>query len=219
MARSVKKGPFIDEHLMKKVRRGAAHEVEEGHQDLVAPLDDHPRDGRPDVRRAQRPQVRPGVRHREHGRPQARRVRADAHVPRPLGRPQGGVGSELGARGPGASRSKETRHGTRSFETVPRVAPQGARGRGHGPRSLGRRRDVDPPPAEAQGGQDALEGARLGDRQRPENEKADVEKLVVSKVFIDGGPVSKRWMPRSMGRANRIHQPHDARHGRVDIAE
>ena len=37
-----------------------------------------------------------------------------------------------------------------------------------------------------------------------ENEKADVEKLVVSKVFIDGGPVSKKWMPRSMGRANRI---------------
>jgi large subunit ribosomal protein L22 len=37
-----------------------------------------------------------------------------------------------------------------------------------------------------------------------ENEKADVEKLVVSKVFVDGGPVSKKWMPRSMGRANRI---------------
>ena len=38
-----------------------------------------------------------------------------------------------------------------------------------------------------------------------ENEKADVEKRVVSKVFIDGGPVSKKWMPRSMGRANRIN--------------
>jgi large subunit ribosomal protein L22 len=38
-----------------------------------------------------------------------------------------------------------------------------------------------------------------------ENEKADVEKLVVSKVFIDGGPISKKWMPRSMGRANRIN--------------
>jgi large subunit ribosomal protein L22 len=38
-----------------------------------------------------------------------------------------------------------------------------------------------------------------------ENEKADVEKLVVSRVFIDGGPISKKWMPRSMGRANRIN--------------
>jgi large subunit ribosomal protein L22 len=37
-----------------------------------------------------------------------------------------------------------------------------------------------------------------------ENEKADSDKLVVTKVFIDGGPVNRRWMPRSMGRANRI---------------
>jgi large subunit ribosomal protein L22 len=37
-----------------------------------------------------------------------------------------------------------------------------------------------------------------------ENEKADSDKLVVTKVFIDGGPTNKRWMPRSMGRANRI---------------
>ena len=38
-----------------------------------------------------------------------------------------------------------------------------------------------------------------------ENEKADAEKLVVTNVSIDGGPVQKRWMPRSMGRANRIN--------------
>ena len=38
-----------------------------------------------------------------------------------------------------------------------------------------------------------------------ENEKADSDKLVVTKVFIDGGPVTKRWMARSMGRANRIN--------------
>ena len=37
-----------------------------------------------------------------------------------------------------------------------------------------------------------------------ENEKADADKLVVTSVSIDGGPVSKRWMARSMGRANRI---------------
>jgi large subunit ribosomal protein L22 len=37
-----------------------------------------------------------------------------------------------------------------------------------------------------------------------ENEKADAEKLVVTKVFIDGGPVTRRWMARSMGRANRL---------------
>jgi large subunit ribosomal protein L22 len=37
-----------------------------------------------------------------------------------------------------------------------------------------------------------------------ENEKADPDQLVVTQVFIDGGPVTKKWMPRSMGRANRI---------------
>ena len=37
-----------------------------------------------------------------------------------------------------------------------------------------------------------------------ENEKADPDNLVVKNVQIDGGPVEKRWMARSMGRANRI---------------
>jgi len=37
-----------------------------------------------------------------------------------------------------------------------------------------------------------------------ENEKADADKLVVTKVFIDCGPVTRRWMARSMGRANRL---------------
>jgi large subunit ribosomal protein L22 len=38
-----------------------------------------------------------------------------------------------------------------------------------------------------------------------ENDKADADKLVVTNVSIDCGPVTKRWMPRSMGRANRIN--------------
>jgi large subunit ribosomal protein L22 len=37
-----------------------------------------------------------------------------------------------------------------------------------------------------------------------ENEKADAEKLFVTEIFIDGGPVQRRWMARSMGRANRL---------------
>ena len=52
-----------------------------------------------------------------------------------------------------------------------------------------------------------------------ENEKADAEKLVVSKVFIDGGPVTKKWMPRSMGRANRILSRTSHVTVEVDIAE
>lgn len=37
------------------------------------------------------------------------------------------------------------------------------------------------------------------------NERADVDKLVVTKVAVDGAAIQKRWMARSMGRANRIN--------------
>ncbi len=32
-----------------------------------------------------------------------------------------------------------------------------------------------------------------------------VDDLKVATITVDGGPVVKRWMPRSMGRANRIN--------------
>lgn len=32
-----------------------------------------------------------------------------------------------------------------------------------------------------------------------------VEDLRVAAITVDGGPIVKRWMPRSMGRANRIN--------------
>ncbi len=38
------------------------------------------------------------------------------------------------------------------------------------------------------------------------NEKADADELVVAKVSVDPGPVDKRWLARSMGRANRINR-------------
>jgi large subunit ribosomal protein L22 len=33
----------------------------------------------------------------------------------------------------------------------------------------------------------------------------DVDDLVVKTITVDGGPIIKRWMPRAMGRANRIN--------------
>ena len=39
-----------------------------------------------------------------------------------------------------------------------------------------------------------------------ENEKADADTLVVAKVAVDCGPTQKRWLPRSMGRANRLNR-------------
>ncbi len=39
-----------------------------------------------------------------------------------------------------------------------------------------------------------------------EKNLGDVDTLVVSKVMVDKGPVSKRWLPRAMGRATRINK-------------
>jgi large subunit ribosomal protein L22 len=37
--------------------------------------------------------------------------------------------------------------------------------------------------------------------QRPD---VDVDTLYIKAVFVDGGPMQKRWIPRAMGRASRI---------------
>jgi large subunit ribosomal protein L22 len=39
-----------------------------------------------------------------------------------------------------------------------------------------------------------------------ENDELDADALVVTRVEIDGGPTQKRWLPRSMGRANRLNR-------------
>jgi large subunit ribosomal protein L22 len=46
-----------------------------------------------------------------------------------------------------------------------------------------------------------LESAVANARQ---NEAIDVDTLYVKTIFVDGGPMLKRIMPRAMGRANRI---------------
>src|SRR5689334_4017190 len=38
------------------------------------------------------------------------------------------------------------------------------------------------------------------------NEKADIEQLVVKGIVVDEGPILKRWLPRAMGRASRINK-------------
>jgi large subunit ribosomal protein L22 len=36
--------------------------------------------------------------------------------------------------------------------------------------------------------------------------KVDVDALIVKSIQVDNGPIIKRWMPRAMGRANRIQR-------------
>ena len=120
MARSIKKGPFVDEHLTKKVEDANGGQQEEGHQDLVAAVHDPAGVRRPHLRGPQRPEVRPGVRDREHGRPQARRVRPDAHLPRPLGREEGRGGARRGSsEGRTWPRPRPRREGARASLQVP----------------------------------------------------------------------------------------------------
>jgi large subunit ribosomal protein L22 len=35
--------------------------------------------------------------------------------------------------------------------------------------------------------------------------KVDVDALYVKSIGVDNGPIIKRWMPRAMGRANRVN--------------
>ncbi len=46
-----------------------------------------------------------------------------------------------------------------------------------------------------------VEAAVANAEQRPQ---VDVDTLVIKKVWVDGGPVLKRYMARAMGRVNRI---------------
>src|SRR4029453_16300269 len=71
MGRSLKKGPYIDERLEKRV------------EELAATLDDLARVRGPHPRGAQRQEVHPGLHHREHGGTPAGRVRAHPHLQGP----------------------------------------------------------------------------------------------------------------------------------------
>ena len=39
-----------------------------------------------------------------------------------------------------------------------------------------------------------------------QNESIDVDTLYIKRIFVDGGPILKRFRPRAMGRANRIRK-------------
>ena len=49
------------------------------------------------------------------------------------------------------------------------------------------------------------------------NNKADVELLYVKSILVDEGTTLKRWLPRAMGRANRINKR--TAHITVTVAE
>ena len=99
MTRSIWKGPFVDGYLLKKAEAARCIRPQGCDQDLVAPFD-HPAAirGR-HLRRLQRPQAYSGAGDRGHGRPQAGRVLAHPHLPRPFARRRRRQESEEGLMG------------------------------------------------------------------------------------------------------------------------
>ena len=88
-------------------------------------LDDLPRDGRAHDRRPRRAQARARVRERVDGRAQARRVRADAHLPGPRG--LGGAPAMADQAGRSRRASRPTRIRPRRPRGVPRGHGEGGR--------------------------------------------------------------------------------------------
>ena len=80
MPRSLKKGPFVDDHLLAKVDV----QNEKGTKQVIKTWSRRstiiPDFIGPHVCSSRRPQARPRVRFRLHGRTQARRVCTDPHV-------------------------------------------------------------------------------------------------------------------------------------------
>jgi large subunit ribosomal protein L22 len=50
----------------------------------------------------------------------------------------------------------------------------------------------------------ALESAAANAEDKSGGE-VDIDSLMIKRILVDGGPIIKRWMPRAMGRANRIN--------------
>ena len=156
---------------------------------------------------------------RGHGRPQARRVRADADLQGPhQGRPQGEA-------------AVATRHEARAHAHAPATTDQHDKSKGIAMEARAQARYVRVTPmkarrvvdlirglnaAEAQavsavraaGGQRAgRQGAGQRHRQRRRTTtRLDARGLVVSAAYVDEGPTMKRFRPRAQGRAYRIRK-------------
>ena len=210
MARSIKKGPFVDKHLAKKVRTRIKAATRRRSIKTWSRRSHHPPGvRRPHLRGAQRPEVRSGVRHREHGGPQAGRVLADAGpstATRPTRR-QGRPESKERRRGQDVS-APTMRIARRTSATLRHGAAQGPAGRGPGPRQAGRggaRHPASSPKAAAAEPMAKLIQSAVANAEPTSKGQVDVDALYVKTHHRSTrAPTLQRFMPRAMGRATRI---------------
>src|SRR4029077_1714280 len=176
--------------------------------------------GRPHHRRPRRAQARPGVRHRGDGRAQARRVRADPHVPVPRrpGDERARAALTMAQSGTKIAATRVTRKGATIHKTNER------------PGTRAEVRYVRVSAYKAREGLDLIRGKHVNDADEilqlverdvaipirklldsaianaSNNDSQAPEPLFVSACYADEGPTLKRWRPRSRGRASRIRK-------------
>src|SRR5262249_16803391 len=213
---------------------------QEGHQDVVASIDGDSRDGGTYPRGAQREEVHPGVHHREHGRPQARRVRADQDLQGPhheggrasgrrrrrrAGRTGGACtgGRRIGGEG-GRRRSEARRRRERAMieaHATARYVRTSAQKAGL-VLDLIRGKDVNRALATLKYTRKGIADdiskvlrSAIANAQNKEGFSGDVDRLFVSACYANQGPAAKRVRPAPMGRAlrGRKRTPHLTVHG------
>src|SRR5262249_33990657 len=176
-------------------------------QDLVAALDHPSRVRGPHLRGPQRTEVHPGVRHREHGGPQARRVLTHPDLHRPLGGEEGGQATS----GREVRETMESRAHLRNFRMA--VVGDLVRGKPVGAAlNILRftKRAAAKPVAK-------LIQSAVANATDLSKGQVDVDALYVKTISVDQGSTLRRFMPRAMGRATRIH--HKSSHVSVVLAD
>ena len=181
LAVSSKKGPFVEERLLARIQKmndsGSKNMIRTWSRTSTVV----PRHGRAHDRGPRRAQARAGVHLGADGRAQARRVRADASLPRPRRRPEDAGEEALMA----AVESARTVQATAKFV---RISPRKARlVDGQHPRAQRARGAHHPRVHRARGGRRDREGAALGRRERR----------------VEPGPALERRRPRRRGRLRR----------------
>src|SRR4249920_3149871 len=191
-------------------RRGPAHGPDRGHEherreahdpDLVAGVDDLPRDGRAHDRGPRRPQARPRVRDRADGRAQARGVRPDAHLQGPRRRPRdAGEEALMATLQDDRMRVRAQAKWVRTSARKARLVLDHIRGR-----SVPEARTILAFTQRA-AATDIEKVLRSAVANAEANAGLDGDELVVEAAYADEGPTLKRWRPRARGRVNRIRK-------------
>src|SRR5438045_1827993 len=155
-------------------------------------------------KRTRRQQARARVRLGADGRPQARRVRADADLPRPCRRQDDAGEEALVAKQPTFVPEWEVRAQARWVRVSPRkarVVAEHIRGR-----SVPEARTVLAFTQRA-AAQEIEKVLRSAVANAEANHGLLGDSLVVSAAYVDEGPVMKRWRARARGRVARIKKP------------